>query len=256
LFADDTNLFYAHNDIKILFKTVNIELQYLFKWFRANKLFLNVIKTKYTFFHRYHERDKIPLKLPNLCINNYEIKREVSFKFLGVLLDENVTWRCQIKYIEGKISRKIGMLYRAKPFLNLSCLKLLYFSFIHSYLNYASIAWCSTNKNKLKKLFNMQKHAIRIISNKSRYTPSRPLFINLNILNIYQINIYHLLIFMFKINKSIIPKIFNPLFKIKENKYLTRYSKNRYIQPKSYYAATDFSISIRGLKAWNKILKL
>ena len=254
LFADDTNLFYAHNDIRILFKTVNIELQYLAEWFRANKLSLNLTKTKYTFFHRYHERDKIPLKLPNLCINNYEIKREVSLNFLGVLLDENVAWRAHIKYIEGKISRNIGLLYRAKPFLNPSCLKLLYFSFIHSYLNYANIAWCSTNKNKLKKLFNMQKHAIRIISNERRYTPSQPLFINLNILNIYQINIYHILIFMFKINKSIIPKIFNPLFKINENKYLTRYSNNRYIQPKSYFAATEFSISIRGPKAWNKIL--
>ncbi|XP_065671679.1 uncharacterized protein LOC136089556 [Hydra vulgaris] len=89
LFADDKNLFYAHNDINILFKSVNKELLNLTEWFNANKLSLNVTKTKYTFFHRFHDRDKIPLKLPKLCIANQDIKRETTLKFLGVLLDEN-----------------------------------------------------------------------------------------------------------------------------------------------------------------------
>jgi hypothetical protein len=254
LFADDTNLFYAHNDINILFKSVNKELINLTEWFSANKLSLNIAKTKYTFFHRFHDRDNIPLKLPKLCIDNQDIKREITLKFLGVLLDENVTWRDHIHYLESKISKNIGLICRAKPFLNPYCLKFLYFSFIHCHLNYANIAWCSTNKNKIKKLFNKQKHAIRIISNVGRFTHSQALFIKLNIMDIYQINIYHLLIFMFKINKNISLKLFNPLFKLNQNRYLTRYSYNSYHQPKNYFVATEFSISIRGPKVWNKIL--
>ncbi|XP_065643052.1 uncharacterized protein LOC136074641 [Hydra vulgaris] len=154
LFADDTNRFYVHNDINILFKSVNNELLNLTEWFNANKLSLNVTKTKYTFFHRFHDRDKIPLKLPKLCIANQDIKRETTLKFLSVLLDENVTWRDHIQYLENTILRNTGLLCRAKPFLNPTCLKLLYFSFIHCHFNYANIAWCSTNKNKIKKLFN------------------------------------------------------------------------------------------------------
>jgi hypothetical protein len=56
LFADDTNLFYSNKDINYLFETVNKELAKLSEWFIANKLSINIKKTKYTFFHRLHEK--------------------------------------------------------------------------------------------------------------------------------------------------------------------------------------------------------
>ena len=52
MFADDTNLFYSHHDIKTLFSPVNEELEKLGDWFIANRLSLNIKKTKYTFFHK------------------------------------------------------------------------------------------------------------------------------------------------------------------------------------------------------------
>ena len=91
MFADDTNLFYAEENIKRLFDTVNIELQKISQWFISNKLSLNVTKTKYSFFHKPSKKDNIPLVLPKLSICNNEIKRSKSIKFLGVFLDENLT---------------------------------------------------------------------------------------------------------------------------------------------------------------------
>ena len=76
MFADDTNLFYSHKNIKTIFNTVNLELNKLNEWFKANKLSLNADKTKYTFFHKLSKRDNIPLKLPQLLINDTIIKRE------------------------------------------------------------------------------------------------------------------------------------------------------------------------------------
>ena len=74
MFADDTNLFYSHNNnIKTLFETVNKELTLINEWFKANKLSLNTSKTKYTFFHKLRRNDYITLKLPALKINNTEI---------------------------------------------------------------------------------------------------------------------------------------------------------------------------------------
>ena len=66
MFADDTNLFYSHHQIKVLFETVNAELQKISQWFRANKLSLNVKKTNYTLFHKCSLKDKMSLKLPEL----------------------------------------------------------------------------------------------------------------------------------------------------------------------------------------------
>ena len=75
MFADDTNLFYEHKNIIKPFATVNEELMNINDWFMANKLSLNVGKTRYSLFHKPSGVDDLPLKLPELSINNQEIKR-------------------------------------------------------------------------------------------------------------------------------------------------------------------------------------
>ena len=111
LFADDTNLFYSHSDIKYLFNIVNQELKLISKWFKENKLSLNFSKTKYTLFCKANKTDNIPLKLPFLNINNVNINREDNMKFLGVILDESLTWKKHIQTIETKIYKNLEVSY-------------------------------------------------------------------------------------------------------------------------------------------------
>ena len=162
-FAHDINLFYSHHQINILFETVNCEVKNISQWFKANKLLSNITKTKYTLFHKYSIKDKIPLKLPTLKIGNKVIEKTPSIKFLGVMLDENVSWRYHIKTVENKLSKNIGLLCRAKQFLDETSLKTIYFSYIHSFLNYANIAWASTHFTKLKTISCKQKRAACVV---------------------------------------------------------------------------------------------
>ena len=60
------------------------------------------------------------------------------------------------KYLENKTAKNIGLMYRAKPFLNKESLLALYYSYIYSYLNYANLAWASTYLTNLKKLRSQQ----------------------------------------------------------------------------------------------------
>ena len=119
-----------------------------------------------------------------------------SIKFPGVLLDEHLSWKEHIRYTENKIAKNIGLLYRAKPFLGKHSLLTLYYSYIHTYLNYANLTWASTNRTNLKKLLSQQKHAIRIVDNKTRFEHTKELFNSLKILNIYKLNILNTSIFM------------------------------------------------------------
>ena len=89
--ADDTDLFYSHNNVKELFRTMNTELSHLNDWIYADKLSLNTDKTKYVLFHKAKTKDNLPLVLPNLFINDVKIKSENSLKFLGVMIGENLT---------------------------------------------------------------------------------------------------------------------------------------------------------------------
>ena len=236
----------------LIIKTVNKELTLINEWFKANKLSLNTSKTKYTFLHKLRRNDYIPLKLPALKINNTEIKREYCIKFLGVLSDECLTWKKHVETIENKISKNIGILYKAKFFLNQTCLKNIYFSFVHSYLNYANIAWGSTHHTKLKKIYSKQKHASRIIYYEDRLTHARPLLKKMNALNVYQINIFDT--YVYKVKHNMAPAAITEFFKLIHRKYCTKSSSQNFYNPKTISKTTSFSISSRGQFFWNNFL--
>ena len=90
------------------------------------------------------------LKLPALKTADNNTERKTAVKCLGVMLDENISWEEHIRKVETKLAKSIRLLYQAKPLLEEKSLKSIYFAYIHSYLNYANIAWASTYRTKLK----------------------------------------------------------------------------------------------------------
>ena len=254
MFADDTNLFYTHQNIKTLFNEMNTELKNISEWLRANKLSINVDKTNFILFHKARDRDNLPLKLPVLTINGVPIKQVNSTKFLGVQIDENINWAQHITLTENKISKQLGILHKAKHFLNRESMTSLYYSFVHTYLNCGNIAWASTSKTKLKKLFSQQKQAIKIVFNEDIYASSNVLFTELNALNIYKLNIFQNLIFMFKTKNGLNPEIFTNKFQNINHNYPTRFSENNYYVPKTKRKFLKFAISSRAPSLWNEIV--
>ena len=133
MFADDTNLFFTHKDIRYLFQIVNQELENINQWFVSNKLSLSIKKPKFSFFHKPSQKENISLLSPKLIIDNYEIQRTEPIKFWGVLLDEKLSWKEHIKYNENKIAKNLGLLCKAKHYL--SKRSLLVLLFLHTYLH-------------------------------------------------------------------------------------------------------------------------
>ena len=122
----------------MLFATLNSELSKISKWFFANSSLLMSQKQNTS------EKNDIPLKLSRLQINNYNIERILSIKFLGVLLDENLSWKDHIKYAENKIYKNTGILHKARDYLSKESLLSLYNAYIDTYKNFANLAWAST----------------------------------------------------------------------------------------------------------------
>ena len=253
--ANDTNLFCSHKNIKTLFQIVNSELKLVTEWFLANKLSLNVKKTKYVLFHKVTMCDSLPLQLPAMTLNNTEIKRESSAKFLGVIIDENLTWKNHIEVVENKISKDIEVLYRASNLLDFRNLLKIYFSFIHIYISYANIAWASTFKTKLQEILKKQKHAARINFHANRFDHSRPLLKEMKALNVYQINLIQSLKFMHITKYGINPRIFLPKFREVDHQYPTGFSQNSFYYKRSTCKTTSFAITLRGPTIWNKFLR-
>ena len=121
--------------------TLNSELQNVNEWFISNKLSLNTKSKKSSIVHRACRRNDFSLVLQKLFLNNKPTKRQLSLKFLGILLDENLSWKEYSKLTENKIAKNKGLIHKAKPNLNKDSLLALYFSSILSYINYGNLVW-------------------------------------------------------------------------------------------------------------------
>ena len=181
-----------------------------------------------------------------MTLNNIEIKRENSVKFLGVIIDENLTWKNQ--------TENIGVLYRASHLLDVKNLLKIYFSFIHIYTSYANIAWASTFKTKLQGILKKQKHAARVTFHANRFGHSRPLLKEMKALNVYKINLIQTLKFMHKTKSGINPRIFLPNFREVDHQYPTRFSQNSFYYKISALKTTSFAITLHGPTIWNNFL--
>ena len=123
IFADDTNLFISHKNIDTICASMNVELENVSTSIKSNKLPLKVDKTKWLLFHPLSKRQSLPQALPNLLIENIHIKRGHVTKFLGVLIDENLSQKKHIDIVRSKISKNIGIPYKSRNVLSKQCLK-------------------------------------------------------------------------------------------------------------------------------------
>ena len=112
------------------------------------------------------EKVKLNIKLDGVSLN-----RVSSTKFLGVIIDENLTWKNHIDAISKTISRNIGVLTQLKHFIPVNILYSLYCTLILPYINYGVLIWGNTCKIYLDKIFKLQKWAIRTILATTEATP-------------------------------------------------------------------------------------
>ena len=130
-------------------------------------LSLNVKKTKYIIFKPSIGSQNRVVNNQLLTINNQPIERisntseNKSFNFLGIHVDENITWKHHINYICTKISRSNYIINKVKRIIPVSCLQTLYHSIIQCHLNYGIQTWGSSNQ--LNRVYKLQKKAIRNI---------------------------------------------------------------------------------------------
>ena len=182
LFADDACLSFESDNAVLLEEKVNFELNKVNEWLNENKLFLNSSKSNFLIFtkKRLNHDFKINVGLEN-------IRRTSSIKYLGVTLDENLTWEPHIRSIKSKVARNCYMLYKLKSYVDYSVLKIIYFSLVQPYLQYCLSSWGGAAQKHISKLFILQKLAVRSICNVGKREHSHSLFKHLGILKLNDI---------------------------------------------------------------------
>ena len=138
LFADDTTFQVSGTNLEQLFELANAELEKSSVWFQANKSTLNVKKTKYIIF----ADQTLQTGTLNLHIGNQTIEqigtncKEKYFRFVGHVLDYNLSWEGHIQHIAKKLASANFGINSSKNFLPLKIRKTLYYSLFDSHLNF------------------------------------------------------------------------------------------------------------------------
>ena len=250
LFADDTNVLFSHRDLDTLITTLNSELVKLSRWFKSNKLSLNINKTNFIYFKNVHSQH-VPC---NITIDGLPLVEKESTKFLGVTIDSNLTWSIHINNICTSTSRNMGILHKLKHLLPVNSLRILYNSLILPFMSYCNIAWGNTCKTRIKTLLLIQKKAIRICTLSHYLSNTDPLFHQLKTLKIDDIHTFQTAIFMFKFSRNTLPTTFQTSFTYNSNvhDYATRRSSDIHLtNPKILLAHK--TIRHHGPDVWNSL---
>ena len=123
---------------------------------------VNASKTNFMIMDTPHMTSTKTREDLNVLLDNTALER---VKFLGVLIDECLTWKNHIDCISKTISRNIGVMNKLKHYIPYRILHTLYCTLILPYLSYGILVWGNTCKSYLDKLINLQKLAIRTICN-------------------------------------------------------------------------------------------
>ena len=186
MYADDTTLFCCLEDIKSDNKelVLNNGLQRVHSWLKANRLSLNVKKTKYMLFRKQKRTD---IRELNLRISNDAIQPVDDFNFLGLHINSKLIWETHTNVISKRMSRAVGVIKKLQLVFPKTILLTIYNALILPHINYCLLSWGSASA--VKTIFTIQKRAIRAISSAGYNAHTEPLFKFFNVLKVEDIYI-------------------------------------------------------------------
>ena len=157
-------------------------------------------------------RKKLSLDDLSICIAGSPVSRVGFCKFLGLVVDEHLSFKLHINHLINKISSNIGIISRIRRYINTKTAITLYYSLIYPHLNYCNLIWASNYSTILHPLLILQKRFLRVALCLPLNTHTEPIFKQLKILRVHEINFFHAGILMYKLDHHMLPTLFHPLF--------------------------------------------
>jgi len=176
LYADDTSFIITNPSPIELASKLNKVFANINEWFRNNLLFLNFNKITYLLF-----RTKNSQKLDsNIILLNNQITNSKNTKFLGLTIEESLSWKCHINQILSRLSLACYAIKVITPLMSEDILKMIYYSYVHSIITYGIIFW--GNSPHSTDIFKIQKRIIQTMTKSRSRDSLRQLFKRLEIL--------------------------------------------------------------------------
>ena len=241
LFADDTTLFFSGNRDDNTEEIINAELRKVSHWLAANKLSLNIKKSNLLHFC-IGKKSRIDIR-----INDIPIEEKQVTKYLGVLIDNKLSWKQHIEHIKIKIAKGIGVISKVRNYTSKKCLLNLFYAFVQSHIEYNILNWTCTRTSFLVPIELQLKKAVRVISFKNRLDHTTPLFISNKILPLRELIKLKQGAFLWKIKNGYISSPVSNYFS------LSNHNNMRFNQSAPRNELQKNYIEYSGVKYWNSL---
>ena len=282
LFADDTNIFVTGCNEDEVYAKAQLVLNQVHQYMVSNQLHINLTKSLYMHFQpnlNQSERQTCARTRiqKSLKLSNINLKKVTKVKFLGIMIDDKLSWEAQITYIKEKLLSSIVVIKRIKKFIPESEYLNLYNSLFKSHLSYCISSWGGISKYSLEKIFSLQKRCIRLlfgnelnfdhaeyyqtcararsyhqhIAKKNHVLEhTKPIFNNKNLLTLHHLYIYHTFLELFKVLKYKSPISICELFV-----FSPRFSNMLLTLPKIKNETVKHNFVFKASSIWNALIE-
>ena len=237
LFADDTNVFVFHNDLNTLKQLAIKALSVLTNWFKHNHLTVNLTKTCFCVFSNKPTRE-----IQSLSFDGTTIYRVHETKYLGVIIDDKLTWGSHIDYVNKKLAKLRYVFRTLAKYISSKQAKQLYYSFAHPHIQYAIEIHGTCTETLRRTLQVSQNHILRTLYGvKTRHSATQ-LRNEMHIPSVLKLFQTQLLSFVFKQQHQMLPSVFDNYYQTigSINQRSSRYSSDLFI---------DFRRTVHGCKS-------
>ena len=258
MYADDTAISYSSDRREELDLVINAELSYIEKWLQGNKLSLNIVKTQAMVIGSRPKLSKLKSDLgtlPSFEIGGLDIDLVNKTKYLGVMIDNCLSWDSQIRAVNQKVSRAIGLLKYARNFVETDTMANLYRSIIEPHLSYCCSVWGSCGTTKLNVLQKLQNKVARIVTRSPFDASAAPLLKRLGWPSVQDLIDKETSSMVYKSLNSLAPQYLSDLF-VRLSELHPRELRNSGTDlaiPLLRTANGQKSFSYRGASLWNSL---
>jgi hypothetical protein len=186
-------------------------------------------------------------------MNSKRLSLVEETKILGVMIDSDLSFKSHINTIAKNTTKVVSILSKARYYLPVFSLNLIYKSLIQSKFIYASNLWGFTYKSNVKRLELVQKRAAKTILFKKGDQNSAPLFKELKWLKIENLINFRAFIFIFKSINKLLCEPSNDLFKFNERRITRSQNLNHLFLQNYKLQYCRNSIFYKGIELWNKL---
>ena len=255
LYADDTAIMYSDSNIVNVESTLNEELDAINSWLKLNKLTLNASKTQCMTVGS--PRKLTTVENIQLQIDQVPLEKVTVCKYLGIWMDENLSWHKHVQGLVSKISCRLALLRRLRGYLDSHTLKLLCNSLVLPHFEYSCPAWISGCTERLKNtLLRQHKQMARIALNVDHTISSAKIYAKLKWVPISDRWDYHISTLMYKIVNGSAPEYLCNEFSLARevHSYRTRNAVgNNLCPPRPRTGAGKKSFHFVGTQIWNNL---